>query len=85
MKLALKHAIVAIILMLSLAAPVAAGPLQDAHAAFNRGDYAKALRLLKPLAKQGNAEAQHTLGAMYSHGQGVPQCPSSNALRQMAA
>ena len=34
------------------AAPVAAGSLEDAHAAYESGDYATALRLLRPLADQ---------------------------------
>ena len=44
MKPALKHALAAIILVLSLATPVAAGPREDASAAYYRGDYATALR-----------------------------------------
>jgi TPR repeat protein len=72
MKPALKHALAAIIL-LSLAAPVAAGPLEEGNAAHNKSDYATALRLLRPLANQGNADAQNNLGVMYSKGQGVPQ------------
>ena len=44
-----------------------------ARAAFDRGDYATALRLLRPLANQGNAYAQSFLGFMYHNGQGVAQ------------
>jgi len=73
MKLALKHVLTAIILILSLAAPVAAGPHEDARAAFKSGDYATTLRLLRPLANQGNASAQNNLGVMYRDGLGVPQ------------
>ncbi len=50
-----------------------ADPLEDAQAAYNRGDYANALRLYKPLAEHGNADAQNDLGAMYANGQGVPK------------
>ena len=39
----LKHALPAIFLILSFAAPVAAGPFEDAAAAYGRGDYATAL------------------------------------------
>jgi hypothetical protein len=46
MKHTLKHAIAAAVLMLNLAAPVVAGPFEDAAAAHDRGDYATALRLL---------------------------------------
>jgi hypothetical protein len=66
-------AFVAIVLLLSLAAPVAAGPLEDGRDAYNRGDYATALRLLHPLADQGHAYAQFNLGLMYDYGWGVPQ------------
>jgi uncharacterized protein len=61
------------ILLSSLAAPVAAGPLEDATAALERRDLATAFRLLRPLADQGNAEAQMKLGFMYVTGEGTPQ------------
>jgi uncharacterized protein len=67
------NAIVAVIILLSLAAPVAAGPFEDATAAWGKGDYATALRLIRPLADQGNASAQYYLGSMYYNGHGVPQ------------
>jgi hypothetical protein len=49
------------------------GQFEDALAAYGRGDYLTALRLLKPLAAQGHAEAQYNLGGMYAEGRGVPQ------------
>jgi TPR repeat protein len=73
MKLALKHAIAAIILVLSFAAPVAAGPLEDADTAIKRRDYATAVRLIRPLAEQGDATAQYNLGIFYDNGLDVPQ------------
>lgn len=73
MTLALKHTIAAILLILSLAAQVAAGPLEDAFVAYDRGDYATALRLYQQLADKGSATAQLNLGIMYASGQGVPQ------------
>jgi len=48
-----------------------AGPWEDGMAAYNRGDYAPAVRLFRPLAEQGNAKAQNLLGVMYRRGQGV--------------
>jgi uncharacterized protein len=60
----LKCAISAIILMLCLAGQVAAGPIEDGVAASKRGDFATALRLWRPLAGQGNADAQYYLGFM---------------------
>jgi TPR repeat protein len=47
--------------------------LRAADAAYSRGDYAAALRLIRPLADKGNANAQHNLGALYVEGRGVPQ------------
>ena len=49
------------------------GPLEDAHAAYDKQDYATARRLYRPLADQGDAWAQTRLGFMYDLGQGVPQ------------
>ena len=42
-------------------------------AAYERGDYATALKEWRPLARQGHADAQYNLGVMYANGQGVPQ------------
>ncbi|MEO8740693.1 MAG: tetratricopeptide repeat protein [Casimicrobiaceae bacterium] len=38
-----------------------------------KGDYATALKELRPLAAHGNAEAQYRLGRMYEFGRGVPK------------
>ena len=50
-----------------------AGDLEDAKAADDRGDYETVLKLLRPLAEQGDAKAQFNLGVSYSKGKGVPQ------------
>ena len=50
-----------------------AGPLEDAWAAYQSGDYATALRLWRPRAAQGVALAQNNLGLMYYNGQGLSQ------------
>ena len=50
-----------------------AATLGGAVAAYDRGDYATELRLLRPLAEQGDADAQLSLGDMYGDGNGVPQ------------
>jgi TPR repeat protein len=73
MKLTLKHAVAAIILVLGFVTPVVAGPLEDANAAIKRRDYATAVRLIRPLAEQGDANAQYNLGVFYDNGLGVPQ------------
>jgi hypothetical protein len=64
MRLAPKHTIAAIFLV--FATPVGAGPLEDADAAIKRRDYATAVRLIHPLAEQGNANAQYKLGVVVS-------------------
>jgi TPR repeat protein len=48
-----------------------AGPFEEGVAALQRGDFATALRLLRPLAASGNADAQFNLGWMYANGKGV--------------
>ena len=62
-----------LILCVCAAGPAAAGPLEDAIAASDTGDYATAIRLWRPLADQGNARAQYALGNIYRLGRGVPQ------------
>ena len=73
MKLTLKHAVAAVILLLNLAVTVTAGQFEDAGAAFSRRDYATALRLFRPLAEQRDARAQSMLGLLYDGGLGVSQ------------
>jgi uncharacterized protein len=50
-----------------------AGPYEDGSAAYERGDYATALRLFRPLADQGSAQAQYRIGLMYYSGEDVAQ------------
>ena len=64
------------LLCVILAAPALAGPFEDALAviaADKRGDYETVLKLLRPLAEQGDDESQYNLGVMYEDGRGVPQ------------
>ena len=69
----LKRAIAASVLVSAFAAPVAAGTFEDALEAHARGDYAKALRLIRALANDGDPTAQFNLALMYTTGQGVQQ------------
>jgi uncharacterized protein len=61
------------------AMPLAAGAqtleerMRFAAGAYERKDFAAALAVWKPLAAEGNAEAQTLLGAMYWQGEGVPR------------
>jgi TPR repeat protein len=73
MKRIARHAL-ATILVLSTAAPAAAGSFEDGLNAASRGDYATAIRLWRPLADQGDSIAQTLLGDIYEGVAGaVPQ------------
>ena len=58
------------ILFVACATGAAAGPIEDA---FQRGDYALGVQLLRSLAEQGDVGAQYNLGVQYSIGEGIPQ------------
>ena len=73
MKHSIKSLLAALVVSLSLAAPVLAGPFEDGRTAYNRGDYETALRLWLPLAEQGDAIVQLNLGLLYYWGHGVLQ------------
>ena len=47
--------------------------LEKGFDAYEKGDYATAVREFKVLAEQGNAKAQYNLGLMYDNGEGVPE------------
>jgi TPR repeat protein len=68
-----KAAVAALMLAAGFAGSVPAAPIDDAVAAYARGDYATTMRLLRPLADQGGAEAQRVRAYMYAQGQGVPR------------
>lgn len=73
MKAILRTGFLALAIMPALAGLAIAGPFEDGAAGYDRGDYATALRLWRPLAAKGIAEAQHNLGVMYTNGEGVPR------------
>ena len=60
-------------LFLMMALAPARADYDDAIKYYDHGDYAAALRELRPLAQQGNLEAQAKLGQMYLQGRGVKQ------------
>lgn len=69
----MRTGIFATLLALSCLAAKAAGSLEKGEAAFFKGDYATAMQLLRPLADEGDAQAQYFLGFMHEKGLGVPQ------------
>ena len=62
-----------LLLTLLVGNPAFSADYQKGLDAYQRGDYATALREWKPLAEQGNASAQYNLGLMYEKGLGTPQ------------
>ena len=70
----MKKWIVFIATIVSLCSNVArANDLEDAIDAHYKGNHAKALELLPPIAEEGNVIAQGLLGRMYLRGEGVNQ------------
>ncbi len=63
----------AVALLIIVTASQAWADFQAGLEAYQRGDYAAALKEWVPLAEQGAAEAQFMVGVMYKKGQGVPQ------------
>jgi len=55
------------------AVPAIAGPFEDGKAAYDRMDYATALKYWRPLAELGHARAKFYIGLMYRDGRGVRQ------------
>ena len=64
---------IAVVLSIVCLAVPAWADYQAGEEAYHRGDFATSLREWRPLAEQGNADAQFNLGLLYANGQGVPQ------------
>ena len=65
--------------MAILTSPEKSENLKNGVDALNRGEYEDAYKVLRPLAEQGNAEAQFYMGHMYLTGQGVTKDPTEAA------
>jgi len=72
MRMSLRFPIAVVLSIICLAVPAWAD-YKAGEDAYNRGDYATALREWRPLAEQGDARAQYNLGVLYRKGRGVPQ------------
>ena len=60
--------------------PATGQDMQEVSEAYERGDYATVIELIRPLAEQGDAEVQSLLGLMYYEGKGVLQDHEEAAL-----
>src|SRR5262249_22410810 len=80
-KSAHRAAVPALALVACFALPLSAwaDAVTSANAAYARGDYVGAIRILTPLALHGNARAQAFLGFMYENGYGAPQAYTAAA------
>lgn len=58
-----------IVFMLTGAA--GASPRYDGKAAYDRGDFAMAMQIWKPLAEAGDAFSEYNIGLIYAYGKGV--------------
>ena len=72
MRMLLRFPIAVVLSIVCLAVPAWAD-YKAGEDAYNRGDFATALREWRPLAEQGDARAQYDLGVLYRKGRGVPQ------------
>ena len=61
-----------LIWMASLAAPLSAQSVKAGIEAWQKADYSAAVAIWRPLADQGDADAQFNLGQAYRLGRGVP-------------
>jgi uncharacterized protein len=72
MRQALKTTLVVLRLLYCAAGSVVAEGSEGGFKAFEVGNYPTAMRLLRPLAAEGDARAQYNVGVMYEEGLGVP-------------
>lgn len=73
MKHAIKSVSLGFSLLLANGSIVYAQDFAKGFEATQKGDFATALSEWRPLAQQGDADAQYNLGLMYDNGQGVTQ------------
>ena len=69
----IKTLLLAVVLLFGSSQVGCAQEFERGLEAAQRGDYATALKEWRPLAEQGDADAQYNLGVMYRRGEGVIQ------------
>ncbi len=80
MRVGLERILLGAVMSMFFAAVATPADCDAGKRAFEKGDYATALKKLTPLAAKGNAEAQSLLGLMYDLGKGLPR-DTDQALR----
>jgi protein-disulfide isomerase len=73
MRIAPRSLVLSVLTFLIVSVVAARADLHAGRQAFEKGDYATALKELRPLADKGNPQAQMLLGKMYLSGRGVPR------------
>ena len=70
----MRRYIVSVLAIVSLAftAAVAAGDYENGRAAYDIGDFEKALAIWAPAAESGDTDSQYGMGLLYSEGIAVP-------------
>jgi S1-C subfamily serine protease len=65
--------LLAVLMLLGVSGSVMGADFQKGKDAYEKKDYATALREWRPLAEQGKADAQYGLAGLYQLGKGVPE------------
>ncbi|BAU48549.1 Sel1 repeat-containing protein [Sulfurifustis variabilis] len=73
-------AVIASCLVLAVTADAGGSPHADALTAYQSADYERAMKLFRPLAEQGDPQAEYYVGRMYEKGQGVEKDNEQMAL-----
>jgi len=60
-------------MLVVLSVPAQADPVRQGENAFRKGDYQRAVKKLRPPAREGSTVAQTYMGFLYQTGRGVPQ------------
>ena len=69
------HVLTGLLLCALYTLPAWSQSFEDGRTAYQDKEYKKALAILKPLAEEGDSQAQVTVGIMYDYGQGVDKDP----------
>jgi TPR repeat protein len=75
----IKNLITLLCITLLLAFSAQAATLDDAKLAIRTQDYARAVTILKPLARKGDKQAQYQLAVLYKNGLGIKKNPKNSA------